>query len=173
MATITCPKCMNQKTELVTHFSGTIQCSTCGVVLRVVVKDGITADVRLRSIDLDIPPGLPTEIERLLSDSIACAEIEVSTAAVVLAGLFLEGLLQKAGMSRSRLVDMITQAHKAGVISDLGLHLATASRYLRNIGAHFSDDLAKLSPSDARLVLEIVRKLAADVVESGRLKGAT
>jgi hypothetical protein len=173
MPTVACPSCKTKTTLSSSDFRGTFQCSECAAVLRVVIAHGITTDVRLRAIDLDIPAGLPADLDRVLAEAIRCAEIEVHAAAVVLTGLFVEGLLRSAGMKGTRLVDMITHAHKAGIISDLGLNLATASRYLRNIGAHYSPDLAKLSSSDARLVLEIARKLAADVVDSGKLADAT
>jgi hypothetical protein len=80
--------------------------------------------------------------------------------------LFIEGLLATSGIKGERLVDMIEAAHKAGIISPLGFHVATASRLIRNIGAHYSEELARLTDSDARLVLEMTRKLANDIVSS-------
>lgn len=50
------------------------------------------------------------------------------------------------------------------MISPLGYHVATASRLIRNIGAHYSAELVQLTDSDARLVLEMTRKLASDIV---------
>jgi len=62
---------------------------------------------------------------------------------------------------------MIQKAHDEGIISELGFHVATASRMLRDIGAHYSKELTTLTSSDSRLVLEMVRKLAADIVNAG------
>jgi hypothetical protein len=131
--------------------------------LRAVVRKGIVVDARHRTIDLDIPERLPDELEQVLAEAVSCFEVGSNAACVVLAGLFVEGMLKKAGIKGDRLVDMISAAHEAGLFSELGFHVATASRYFRNIGAHYSDELAQLTSSDARLVLEMVRKLAADV----------
>lgn len=122
----------------------------------------------MRKIDLDVPAGLPPDLEKILSEAIACFEIGSNAATVVLAGLFMEGLLASVGIKGDRLVEMIEQAHKAKIVSALGFHVATASRLLRNIGAHYSAELVRLNSSDARLVLEMTRKLAADIVSSGK-----
>ena len=65
---------------------------------------------------------------------------------------------------------MIKAAHEANAISAIGFHVASASRMLRNLGAHYSEELTQLNASDARLVLEMARKLASDVLSSGALK---
>ena len=169
MPTIRCPSCKGTILNVPQNFRDTLQCGDCATVLRAVIKSGIVVDVRNRAIELDVPDKLPDELEQVLSEAISCFEIGSNAASVVLAGLFLEGLLKKAGIKGNRLVDMISAAHKAGIFSELGFHVATASRFFRNIGAHYSEELTKLSSSDARLVLEMVRKLAADVLASGKL----
>jgi hypothetical protein len=138
----------------------------------VTVREGIILDVRLRKIDLDVPNGLPTDLEKILYESIACLEADSNAAAVVLAGLFIEGLLIRVGVGDGRLVDMIEKAYKAGIVSTLGYHFATASRLIRNMGAHYSEELSRLTSSDARLVLEMTRKLADDIISSGKLSNA-
>jgi len=138
----------------------------------VTAQEGVILDVRLRKIDLDIPSGLPSDLEKILYESIACLEAGSNAATVVLAGLFLEGLLIKVGIEDDRLVEMIEKAHKAGVVSKLGYHFATASRLIRNMGAHYSEELTRLSSSDARLVLEMTRKLADDIIASGKLSNS-
>jgi hypothetical protein len=175
MPTVTCPNadCRNRIIGIADNFQDTIQCDKCASVVRVVTRQGKAVDVRLRKIDLDIPAGLPPELEMILSEAIACFEIGSNAATVVLSGLFMEGLLFTVGMNGNRLVDMIEQAHKDKLISTLGFHVATASRLLRNIGAHYSKELTQLNSSDARLVLEMTRKLAADIVMSGKLKSTT
>lgn len=174
MAAITCPNkdCLNRIVMLPENLEDTIQCDKCASVIRVIIREGKARDVRLRKIDLDIPDGLPSDLQKILSEAIACCEIGSNAATVVLSGLFIEGLLTKVGMTGTRLIAMIEQAHKDKLISTLGYHVATASRLLRNIGAHYSDELAHLSSSDARLVLEMTRKLAADIVASGKLDPA-
>ncbi|MGH7393249.1 MAG: DUF4145 domain-containing protein [Candidatus Rokuibacteriota bacterium] len=151
-------------------YQDTIQCDRCASIVYVVTRRGTVVSARLQTLDLDVPAGLPSDLQAILMQAVACYEIGSSAGTVVLAGLFLEGLLQEAGITGDRLVDMIEQAHKAQIVSTLGFHVATASRLIRNIGAHYSTELVRLGPSDARLVLEMARKLAADIVESGRLK---
>ena len=170
MATARCPNCKSSITNLPYDYQDTVQCDNCAEIVRIVIRDNRPVDVRLRKLDLDIPAGLPKVLEQILSEAISCFEIGSNAATVVLAGLFTEGLLAKAGMEGERLVEMIEKAHQEKAISTLGYHVATTSRLLRNIGAHYSDDLTKLTSSDARLVLEMARKLAADIVSSGKLK---
>lgn len=69
-------------------------------------------------------------------------------------------------MTEDRLVKMIKVAHEQGLISTVGFHVATASRLIRNMGAHYSAELARLTDSDARLVLEMTRKLSDDILNS-------
>jgi hypothetical protein len=171
MTTVKCPnqKCANRITGVPDDYQDTIQCDHCASIVYVVTRHAKVVSARLQTLTLDIPSGLPPDLQTILVQAIACYEVGSSAATVVLAGLFLEGLLQEAGITGDRLVDMIEQAQKADIVSTLGFHVATASRLIRNIGAHYSPELVRLTPSDARLVLEMARKLAADVVESGRL----
>jgi hypothetical protein len=168
--TVRCPECKNLVSGLPSEYSGTVQCDKCAKMIYVVIRQGLAVHVHMRSLTLDVPPGLPSDLESILAQAIACFEVGSNAAAVVLAGLFLEGLLKEAGIAGDRLVQMIEQAHQDKVVSTLGYYVATASRLIRNIGAHYSPELARLSASDARLVLEMTRKLAADILESGRLK---
>ena len=108
-------------------------------------------------------------MEQVFAEAIGCFETGSFVATVVLSGLFVEGLLSKTGTKGKRMVDMIKTAHEEGKISSLGFHVATASRMLRNLGAHYSPELSKIRGSDARLILEMARKLASDVVSSGTL----
>jgi len=171
MASVRCPAkgCSNTILSVPDDHQDTIQCDRCAAIVHVVTRHGKVINARLQTFTLDMPAGLSPDLQAILLQALACYEIGSSAATVVLAGLFLEGLLQEAGMTGDRLVDMIEEAHKAKIVSPLGYHVATASRLIRNIGAHYSSELARLSPSDARLVLEMTRKLAADISESGRL----
>lgn len=104
--------------------------------MRVVIRNGRAADARLRKTDIDVPVGLPKDLEQVFAEAIACFETGSFVATVVLSGLFVEGLLSKTGTKGKRMVDMIKAAHDEGKISSLGFHVATASRMLRNLGAH-------------------------------------
>jgi len=119
---------------------------------------------------LEIPEGLPEDLSKILNESVACYESGSFAASVVMAGLFIEGALKKTNVGGKQLVEMIQNAKDEKIISNLGFHVATASRLLRNIGAHFSDELTKITDSDARLTLEMARKLAVDILESGALR---
>ena len=170
MASVVCPTC-KQKTVLnKVDYNDTFQCENCGEVLRVRIKGDQVANVRTHNIDLEMPKGLPEDLEKILNESISCYEAGSFAASVVMAGLFIEGVLKETKVSGNRLVDMIEKAKEENIISNLGFHVATASRLLRNIGAHFSDELTKISDSDARLTIEMARKLAVDILESGVLK---
>jgi hypothetical protein len=149
-------------------YDGTMQCDHCAAIARVLVRKGRTIDAKVRGLDFQIPDGLPAELRPLLSQAVACFDAGSPAATVVLAGLFIEGLLAKQGITGDRLVDMIDAAHKAARISTLGYHVATASRLIRNIGAHYSEELVRLTESDARLVLEMTRKLATDILGSAK-----
>ena len=126
MALAVCPNCSNSLAMLPDDFQDTVQCAKCASILRIVMRGGRPADVRIRRIDLDVPDGLPSDLEQILSEAIACYEIGSNAATVVLAGLFIEGLLIKIGMKGDRLVEMIEQAHRAKIVSPLGFHVATA-----------------------------------------------
>jgi hypothetical protein len=171
MTSSVCPNllCKNVITNLPDNFNDIVQCSKCASIVRVVTRDGRTAYATIHGIELDVPAGLPSDLNKILTEAIACYEVGSNAATVVLAGLFIEGLLIKIGIKSDRLVEMIEQAHKEGIVSTLGYHVATASRLLRNIGAHYSDELVQLDSSDARLVLEMTRKLAGDIIASGKL----
>lgn len=172
MAQIFCPICKKKmSTPSYTNYNDTLQCENCGEVLWVTIKKGVITNVRSRKIDFEIPEGLPKDLEKILEESIACYEIGSFAASVVMTGLFIEGALQKTGVKKDRLVKMIQEAENEKIISNLGYHFATASRLLRNIGAHYSDELAKISDSDARLTLEMARKLAVDILDSEALSG--
>jgi hypothetical protein len=169
MPSARCLKCAHLIVGLPSEFRDTVQCANCATVLRIVTRNDRVADVRLPKFDLDIPSGLPSDIEQILAEAVICFESGSNVATVVLAGLFVEGLLTKTGAKGSRLVEMIKSAHDAKMISSTGFHVASASRLLRNVGAHYSADLARLLESDARLVLEMARKLASDVLASGAI----
>ncbi len=166
MASVICPSCQRPTILSADEYNDTFQCGNCSAMLRVRIKGGKVANVRTHNIFLDIPDGLSKELEKIVYESIACYEVEAFAASVVMAGLFIEGLMKESGVPGDRLVDMIKNAKDMSVISDLGFHVATASRLLRNTGAHYSEDLTKISDSDARLTLEMARKLAVDIIES-------
>lgn len=172
MATVVCPSCKNLNSIYDPDYRDTFQCDKCAEILRVVIKSGRVTDVRTRKLDLDIPDGLPEDLEQIITEAISCFEVGSYAATVVMSGLFLEGLLSKANIQGKKLVDMIEKAHEDEIISSLSFHVATASRLLRNIGAHYSEELTNLSASDARLVLEMVRKLADDIVRSDAIKNS-
>jgi hypothetical protein len=168
MAYVRCPArgCHN-KFASPENYAGTLQCDSCSTVVRVVVKEGRVVDAQLRKLDFEVPGDVPPDLRNILSQAVACFEAGSPAAAIVLAGLFIEGLLKTKGLSGERLVDLIKSGHDAGLISTLGFHVASASRLIRNIGAHYSAELAELTDSDARLVLEMTRKLASDIVSAG------
>lgn len=147
-------------------YEGTLQCQHCGGIARLLVRKGRPVDVTVRGISFQVPEGLPADLQKLLSQAVACFDAGSPAAAVVLAGLFIEGLLINQGIKGDRLVDMIDKAHDQSRISALGYHVATASRLIRNVGAHYSEELVHLTESDARLVLEMTRKLATDLLRS-------
>lgn len=169
MAKVRCPLCRGATDVFKGEYNNTLQCSTCGEVLRVKVDDGEVVSVRTHHVDLEIPDGLPKDLEKILQECVACYEAGGFAASVVMAGLFVEGLLIESGVPGNRLVDKIENSKERGIVSSLGFHVATASRLLRNIGAHYSAELTKISDSDARLTLEMARKLAVDIMESGAL----
>lgn len=172
MAMIRCPYqgCSNSSLVVPDTFQDTIQCNMCARIIRAVVVEGRARDVRPRTFDLDVPAGLPKDLEQILSEAVACFETGSNAATVVLARLFLEGVLTRSGTQKTQLVKQIDKARSEGALSALGFHVASASRLLGNIGAHYSDELSHLTPSDARLVLEMARKVAADLLAAGKLK---
>jgi hypothetical protein len=125
-------------------YSGTIQCDHCAKIVYVVIRGTMPIDVHLRELNLDLPPGLPPDLDSILAQAIARFGVGSYAAAVVMVGLFIEGLLKEIGISEERLVDMIDRAHKEKIVSPLGYHVATAPRLIRNIGAHYSDELASI-----------------------------
>jgi hypothetical protein len=167
MSMIKCPaKGCTNRISCDDDYDGTIQCDNCATVVRVITRKGKVVDAKIRKLDFEIPSNVSSDLRNVLCQAVACFEAGSPAATVVLCGLFMEGLLIESGLSGKRLIDMIEAAHKAGNISALGYHMATASRMIRNIGAHYSDELAKLSESDARLVLEMTRKLTTDILSS-------
>lgn len=148
------------------HYEGTLQCDYCAAIVRVLICNGRVVDARLRKLDFEIPSEMPSDLRNLLCQAVACFEAGSPAATVVLAGLFIEGLLRTKGITEDRLVDMIGTAHERELISSVGFHVATASRLIRNMGAHYSTELAQLTDSDARLVLEMTRKLSDDILNS-------
>ena len=170
MPSVVCPSCKKGTSLAESNYNDTFQCEHCGEILRVRIKSGRVANVRTHKVDLEIPEGLPEDLSKILNESVTCYESGSFAASVVMAGLFIEGALKKTNVSGKRLVDMIEKAKEEKIISDLGFHVATASRLLRNIGAHFSDELTKITESDARLTLDMARKLAVDILESGAFK---
>ena len=169
MTSVVCPSCKEKTVLNEINYNDTFQCESCGEILRVRIKNSTVANVRTHKVDLEVPEGLPEDLSKILNESVGCYESGCFAAPVVMAGLFIEGVLQKTNVGGKRLVDMIEKAKEEGIISDLGFHVATASRLLRNIGAHFSDELTKITDSDARLTLEMTRKLAVDILEAGVL----
>src|SRR2546428_2182288 len=165
MARVRCPAqgCLSAL-PCTDEYEGTIQCDKCATILRVSVREGAVTDAKIRKLDFEIPVGIPENLRYLLCQAIDCFEAGSPAATVVLAGLFIEGLLITKGVSGDRLLDMVEAGHDRGMISNIGYHVATASRLIRNIGAHYSDELVLLTDSDARLVLEMTRKLASDIV---------
>jgi len=170
MAQIVCPSCKKKTSLLDQNYNDTFQCENCGEILRVRIKDNRVTNVRTHSIDLEMPEGLSDDLLKILTESVTCYESGSFSASVVMSGLFIEGVLKKTDVGGDKLFEMIEKAKDKKIISNLGFHVATASRLLRNIGAHFSDDLVRISDSDARLTLEMARKLAVDILESGALK---
>jgi len=148
-------------------FQDTIQCEKCTKILRVLIRNSITNSVHLQKIDLDIPRGLPENLEKILTEAITSCEAGSYASAVVMSGLFLEGLLKETGFEGNNLDGMIKVAFEKKALSTLGYHVAIASRLFRNMGAHYSLELSRLDYSDARLTLEMVRKLAVDILSSG------
>ncbi|WP_318522425.1 DUF4145 domain-containing protein [Photobacterium leiognathi] len=169
MPNFTCTECKRRSYLSESNYNDTIQCEECSKILKVRVKDNKVVNVRAHTIDLEIPEGLPESLDQILDESVSCYEVGCYSASVVMSGLFVEGALREADISGSRLVDMINNAKESGKITQLSYHMATASRMLRNTGAHYSEELSKISDSEARLTLEMARKLVIDLMDSEAL----
>jgi len=151
-------------------YSGALQCSTCGALLTVSVRDGVVGVVRLRGLESSRPEGLPVELASVFDQSVSCYEAGSAAGSVVLSGLFVEGLLKHVGVKGDTLNHLIRNASDSGVVTGIGYHLASASRLLRNTGAHYSEELARLTLEDARLTLDIARRIALELRDAGHLK---
>jgi len=165
MAHLTCSECKAMRDSVPDDYAGTLQCAHCGTILRVVTRNGLTVDVRRRKVELEIPEGLPDDLRRILSDAVACLESECCAASLVMARVFVEGLMSRAGF-RGTLAEQIQTAYQQKVISDYAYHLASASRLMGNYGAHYAPTLMNLEPTECRLVLELVRGLATNILAS-------
>lgn len=171
MAHLKCIKCSSvTTTEIPDDYQGTVQCKNCGQILRVKVVHGVVRDVRTRKIDIQTHDGLPSDLEDIISEAIVCCEVGSNAAAVVLTGLFLEGLLKSAQLEGNTLAKMIENAYNNGRITKVSYMTASVSRMIRNIGAHYSPELSKLTDSDALLSLQMVNKFAKEIMESGLLQ---
>lgn len=168
MPCVTCPNCKIMSPVLPDNYRGTVQCSGCASVIRAVVENGIPVTATLRKLDLDVPSQLPEDLGRLLSDAVTCLENDCRPASLVMARVFAEGLLARAGF-KGRLVDCIQAAHEKKAISDFAYHLASASRLLGNFGAHYGETVVNLDAAECKLVLDLVRSLALHVISSGLL----
>src|SRR5437016_5463481 len=91
--TITCPD----------DYEGTMQCDHCAGIARLVVRKGRPIDATVRGLAFQVPEGLPPELQKLLNQAVACFDAGSAAATVVLAGLFIEGLLTKQGVKGDRL----------------------------------------------------------------------
>jgi hypothetical protein len=155
------------------NYVGPLQCGTCGTLLSVNIREGVVGVVQSHGGE-GFPPleGLPEALDSVLAQSVACYEAGSPAGSVVLAGLFIEGLLKRIGVKGDTLNHLIKNASDANLITGVGYHLASASRLLRNTGAHYSEELARLSLADSRLVLEMARRIALEVRDAGHLGGA-
>ncbi len=168
MPSVTCPSCKRRSPLLPDDYQGTVQCSECASVIRALVVNGIPVLATLRKIEVEVPPQLPEDLRRLLADAITCLENDCRPASLVMARVFADGLLARAGFE-GRLVDRIQAAHDDGAISDLSYHMASVSRLLGNFGAHYAETLVNLDSEECKLVIDLVRNLAIKLISSGLL----
>ncbi|HHF3171019.1 TPA: DUF4145 domain-containing protein [Vibrio diabolicus] len=169
MPNFTCTECKKKSLISERDYNDTIQCEHCSKILKVRIKNQKVVSVRAHTIDLEVPEGLPESLEKILDESVSCYEVGCYSASVVMTRLFIEGSLKEANVSGNNLANMITNAKESEKITPLSFHMATASRMLGNSGAHYSEELVKISDSEARLTLEMARKLVIDLLESGAL----
>jgi hypothetical protein len=120
MTSLQCPGCRFSINRLPADYSGTIQCGYCAKIVYVVFRGTMPIDAHLRGFNLDLPPGLPPNLDSILAQALACFGVGSNAATVVMVGLFIEGLLKEVGLSGERLVDMIERAHKEKIVSPLG-----------------------------------------------------
>ncbi len=85
MATIVCASCENGTTILsVVNYTGTVQCEDCGIILKVVIQDGIVADVRLNVEGGPDIAGLPKDVEEAYNEARRCIGVKGFTAVELL-----------------------------------------------------------------------------------------
>jgi Domain of unknown function (DUF4145) len=173
MPTIRCPAWVCDHLIVIApqDYSGPLQCTKCAAALTVSVRNGVVGTVRLHGAEFPSLPGLPDDLASILDQSVACYEAGSAAGSVVLAGLFLEGLLKHIGVKGDTLNHLIKNASDQGIVTVAGYHMASASRLLRNTGAHYSDGLARLTLPEARLTLDMARHVALEIRDAGHLKG--
>jgi hypothetical protein len=170
MAGVRCPYkgCAYETTISKSSYEGTIQCNACANIIRVKIVDGIVVDAKARELDFEIPSSIPDELKSILIQAVDCFAVGSPAAVVVLCGLYIEGLLKQARSDPDRdkdnLADIIKEAHEEKRISRIGYHAAELARIIRNLGAHYSTDLAGITESDARIALELAGKLTTDIL---------
>ena len=168
MPSVTCPDCKTASPLLPDNYRGTVQCSKCALIIRAIVENGIPVSATLRKIALDAPQEIPEDLRRLLEEAIICLENDCRPASLVMARVFAEGILARAGFE-GRLIDAIDAALKNKAITDLGYHLANATRLLGNFGAHYAETVVNLNTEECTLVIGLVRNLAMSLISSGLL----
>jgi Domain of unknown function (DUF4145) len=110
---------------------------------------------------------VPQDLQRIFAQAVTCAENDCYGASLVMARVFADGLLTKAGFE-GNLDRQIKSAREKGVIGDdYAFHLASASRLMGNSGGALLAGLLQAYLDECKLVLGLVRALAADILASG------
>jgi hypothetical protein len=81
-----------------------------------------------------------------------------------MARLFIEGLFIRGQIADDKLVNMIENARATKAISTVAYHSASVSRLMGNIGAHYSSELRDIKASDCTTVLDLIHKLAIEII---------
>lgn len=104
-----------------------------------------------------LPDALPSRVERACREAIVCEEARAWLATAVMAGRALEAVAKEHDASTKNLADGLAKMKAAGVISDELLAWSQELRFLRNIGAHASDQ--DISEEDARDALDFLEAI--------------
>lgn len=172
MSSFICPACKLHSVLQPRDYEGTIQCTCCPAVLKIKIKNDIVSEIAVSKIDVPIPDGLQPTLKRILVEAVKCFDCGSDVASLVLCRLFIEGLLTEIGIKPDKLWKMIETAYDGNAISQATYYTATLSRLKGNESAHYSEELGAISSDDSEMVLKLVSRIAAEVVQSGRLATA-
>ena len=115
-----------------------------------------------------LPQRTPAAVSEDFAEAISALDVNASKASVAMARRALQVALEDKGAAKGgRLIDQVEELEKNGLIDGAAAHLANGVRMFGNFGAHPQDDmLSKVSPDDARLVLDVTKKIIGDLYNS-------